>query len=320
MSFTSEIKSEIIKKSINGLINQKAFLAGFIRSTGSLIRVGKDFGFEYSIENKEISDFISDLFYSVFGFFPSQSGSEKDWLNGSRERVTYQCVGERGISVLSELEILSKTKKRFDIIIDLNVELLKTEEAKRSFIKGVFLGAGNVTLPKKTKEKVTSTGYHLELKFTSYRASSEFISLLESFSINTRIIEKKEHFLVYIKSAESIKDFLALINTPKAVLKLTDRIIEKEIMNNVNRAKNCDLANVNKQLLASEKQINAINLIEKTFGLDYLSNDLKETAIFRRDNPEFTLNELSDEMGITKSCLNHRLRKIISIAETVTKD
>ena len=320
MSFTSEIKSEIIKKNINGTVNKKAFLAGFIRSTGSLIRVKKAFGFEYSIESQETAHFILEQFQSVFGFLPEQSGIEKDQLNGNRERVTFQCIGEKGISVLSELEILSKTKKHFDIIIDLNVDLLKTEEAKRSFIKGVFLGAGNVTLPKKTKEKVTSTGYHLELKFTSYMASSEFISLLESFSINTRIIEKKEHFLVYIKSAESIKDFLALINTPKAVLKLTDRIIEKEIMNNVNRAKNCDLANVNKQVLASEKQINAVNLIEQTFGLDYLTEDLKETAIFRRENPDFTLNELSDEMGITKSCLNHRLRKIISIAETITKD
>ena len=98
------------------------------------------------------------------------------------------------------------------------------------------------------------------------------------------------------------------------MLKLTDLIINRELVNNINRRKNCDLGNVNKQVEAASKQIEAINKIEKTIGFSALKEDLLVTANARKINPEETLNELAERLGVSKSCLNHRLRKLVQIA------
>ena len=113
---------------------------------------------------------------------------------------------------------------------------------------------------------------------------------------------------------EDIKDFFAFLPAPISVLKITDLMINRELVNNSNRRKNCDLGNVNKQVEASSKQISAINKIEKTVGLESLKEDLYNTAIARRDNAEETLVELAERLGVSKSCLNHRLRKLVQIA------
>ena len=99
------------------------------------------------------------------------------------------------------------------------------------------------------------------------------------------------------------------------MLKITDLMIEREISNKSNRQKNCDLGNVTRQIEAVEKQIEAIDKIQKSGAFDELKPNLKEVAIARKEYPDDTLSELSERLGITKSCLNHRLRKIVSIAE-----
>ena len=131
----------------------------------------------------------------------------------------------------------------------------------------------------------------------------------------TRIVKRREGYIVYIKSAEDIKDFLAFLPAPISVLKLTDLMIERELANKINRQKNCDLGNVNKQVEASVKQVKAIKKIDKIIGLEGLKPDLMATAKARLENPDETLNELAEILNISKSCLNHRLRKIVEIAE-----
>ena len=114
---------------------------------------------------------------------------------------------------------------------------------------------------------------------------------------------------------KEIKDFIAFLPTPISVLKLTDLIISRDIINDSNRRKNCDLGNVNRQIEASAKQVDAILKIEQTIGLDGLKADLKEVAIARKKNPDETLLELAERLNLSKSCLNHRLRKLICIAK-----
>ena len=128
-----------------------------------------------------------------------------------------------------------------------------------------------------------------------------------------RLMEKKDEFVPYLKSAEEIKDFLAFIGAPKAALKITEIMIEKEVMSNANRQKNCDLANVTKQVDAAEKAIAAIDSLIASGKLDTLNAHLKETALARREFAEDTLQELAERLGITKSCLNHRLRRLTEL-------
>ena len=123
------------------------------------------------------------------------------------------------------------------------------------------------------------------------------------------------NYVLYIKSAEEIKDFLALLNAPKAVLKITDVMISNEIVNDANRKRNCDMANLSKSVVANEKYASRIKFIAETLGLDELPEDLKTVAVARLENTTDTLSELAEKLGITKSCLNHRLRKLASIAD-----
>jgi len=126
---------------------------------------------------------------------------------------------------------------------------------------------------------------------------------------------RRDSYVLYIKSAEEIKDFIAFLPAPVSVLKLTDFMINRELKNRSNRQKNCDIANVNKQVEAATKQLASIEKIEKIIGLDTLKEDLRRTAIARMDNPELTLGELAELLNVSKSCLNHRLRKLNVIAE-----
>ena len=132
-------------------------------------------------------------------------------------------------------------------------------------------------------------------------------------------MRRKGKFVVYIKSVEEIKNFLAFLSLPLSVLKLTELIIEREITNASNRATNCDLANVEKQVEASAKQISAINKIKK-YNQSLLSDTLKEVAEARLTYKDETLVELSSRLNISKSCLNHRLRRIIAIADGIKEE
>ena len=136
--------------------------------------------------------------------------------------------------------------------------------------------------------------------------------------IKSNITRRKEDYVLYIKSGEEIKDFIAFLGAPVSVLKLTDIMIEREIVNVTNRRKNCDLGNVNRQIEAQEKIIRAIEKIEKaelSRGEVLLKPDLKITAAARKEYADDTLVELAARLSITKSCLNHRLRKISEIAD-----
>jgi DNA-binding protein WhiA len=174
------------------------------------------------------------------------------------------------------------------------------------------VSTGGCTLP--TDNLGSSTGYHLEMVFSHYTPALETSEKLAEFGVITKITRRKDNFLVYIKSAEEIKDFIAFLPAPVSVLKIMDLMINRELTNNTNRQHNCDMANLNKTVDASAKQLSAIEKIEQTIGISTLKKDLAETAIARRENPEETLVELAERLNVTKSCLNHRLRKLITIA------
>ena len=138
---------------------------------------------------------------------------------------------------------------------------------------------------------------------------------MEEKGFRFKIAERKNVWAVYIKDSASICDMLAYLGADKAVLTLNNLLIEREIRNNANRQKNCITANIDKSVDASEKHIAAINKIRAREGMfDRLAPHLKEIAAARVENPFSTLDELADKLGLTKSCVNHRLRKITEIA------
>lgn len=193
-----------------------------------------------------------------------------------------------------------------------NIEDLETEEEKKALIRGIFLGSGSINDPTKK--------YHLEILLNDKDAAQYIQNILKSFNIKAKILEINN--TIYIKEGEEISKFLAFIGAQKSVLKYEEIRVMREIRNNVNRQVNCETANLNKTISASVMQIEAINYLKKVKKYEELPTGLQEIAELRLEYPEMSLKDLGSllENPLGKSGVNHRLKKIIEIADEAKKE
>ena len=168
--------------------------------------------------------------------------------------------------------------------------------------------------------EIGSIGYHLEFSSKNYGFLSMLSEYLAEFEINAKLLKRKKTYVLYIKDAEQVSDTLALVGANSSVIELQNEIVKRELRNKINRQTNCESGNITKMVNASIKQLEAIDKIESTIGLSALPPDLEEVAILRIANPEESLTDLLklSTLNLTKSGLNHRLRKLISIADNLT--
>lgn len=312
MNFGKVIKEEIQSKLPKQNCCKKAFLTGLVRGAGSLYIKDGELALDFAVTGEEFAFTVVSFFESVFSFQIREISVSTDRLN-KKDRFIMSISGENAATVLQELGIISDDGNDLSVNFRLFSSVGDKECCVKSFLKGLFISSGSCTVP--DFEENGTTGYHLELAFTHTAPASEVVVKLIEYGIEAKATRRKDNIVVYVKNSESIKNFIALIGAPVSVLKLTDLIINKELSNNSNRQVNCDLGNVTRQIEAFEKQLKAINKIDAVLGLDSLKGDLKETAIARKDNPEDSLIELAKKLGITKSCLNHRLRRLVGIAD-----
>jgi len=183
----------------------------------------------------------------------------------------------------------------------------------RAYIRGCFLATGSISDPDKS--------YHLEVTFPDSLLADEFINLLTVFEIQPRSILRKGNILVYLKEGQEIVDFLNVIGAHGALLRLENIRIIKDMRNQVNRIVNCETANLEKTVNASYRQVNNINYIKERIGLESLPKNLYEIAQLRLENPDISLSELGKMLNppLSKSGVNHRLRKLDKIAEDLKK-
>lgn len=180
---------------------------------------------------------------------------------------------------------------------------------KKAFLKGVFLGSGCVTNPNKD--------YHFEVIVKSKAYSDFVIKIMEEFNTNPKSIKRGQNYVIYLKDAESISRFLAIVEANKAVLEYENIRISKSLKNDINRSVNCETANLNKVVLASVRQIEAIKKLKMSNKFDLLNEKLKEAANLRLKNEDSSLDELVklSNNSVSKSGLYHRFEKIIKLAE-----
>jgi len=190
--------------------------------------------------------------------------------------------------------------------------LVKGEDRKIAYIKGAYLGGGSCTLPTDG-----GTGYHLEIVFNEKKTAQDFCLILDEFDLFAKWIERKDTYVVYMKSKEAISDFLATIGAHNSLKKLVAVSEKREEANNDNRTRNCMAGNADKSAIASVKQVVAIRKIEEKTKYKDLNEELVALAKLRLQYPEKTLQELADMLGVSKSCLNHRMRRLIEIAEEI---
>ena len=309
MSFSKEVKAELIGKKFDASCCAHATLSAYLRTSAFIVSEGGNVGFEFSSDG-EVAEFFSKIITEEYGV-PARVVI-KDKPKKSQKPV-YKFINRDTLRILSDLGLAEIDEKGVGLKLNIDEYAVENDCCKTAYIKGAFLGSGSVTLPAYGK----GTGYHIEFVFTNYQTATDFCELLSELYFMPKLVERKGGYVVYMKSREEITELLGVMGATKAVLKLSAFTVEKDFNNSENRRLNCEVSNLSKQLDASAKLRKAVQKIEETVGLESLPLPLQDVAKARIEHKEKTLSELSEMLGITKSCLNHRLRKIAEISENL---
>ncbi len=216
---------------------------------------------------------------------------------------------------ISQLQEVEYKEKDIEISLDFekqiqNLNNMKEQEemAIKALTRGIFLGSGSVNNPENK--------YHLEIILSNKRNAQIIKNLLSKMQIHLKELERKNGYSLYIKEGEEISRFLAFIGANISVIKFEEIRVIREIKNNVNRKVNCETANLNKTINAAVRQIEAIKKLKETGKFKNLSDNLKEMANLRLENPDSSLVELGQMLKdpIGKSGVNHRLNQLIELA------
>ena len=198
---------------------------------------------------------------------------------------------------------------RQNLVLHINFGLLEEECCRASFLRGTFFAGGSLTDPQKR--------YHLELNTSHLQASRELEVLLRECGYPPKSLARNGSFITYFKQSDQIEDFLTWIGAPVAAMRIMSAKVEKDLRNSVNRRLNCDSANLDKAVGAAQEQMEAIRKLREAGLLEQLPDKLQLTAALRLEYPELSLSELAESFDppVTKSCLNHRLRKLVELAK-----
>ncbi len=228
-------------------------------------------------------------------------------------------LGEgKGTFLIEEPAKLKAIFDTFDLDRDgglslhINLAVLEEEHCRTAFLRGAFLAGGSVTDPMK--------GYHLELATSHYYVGRELPALLREVGFEPKETQRKGNRVVYFKQSHHIEDFLTYLGAPVSAMAVMNAKLERDLQGRVNRQVNCDSANLDKTVAAAREQLAAIERLRESGRLDALPDKLREAARLRLENPELNLAQLGAlcAPAVSKSAFNHRMRKLMELAETNT--
>lgn len=307
MSFASEVKKELISTNTDSCC-QKAELAAIIRMNGDLFTQKKVNTLNIQTENAAIARRIYTLIKSFYDEPVELLVRKKMKLKKNNVYIV-----RLKSQVDNFLHALHIEYEENTIIQTIPNETFKDICCKRAYLRGAFLARGSINNPE-------TSSYHLEI-FNFYETHNrELQHIFNVFNLRARTLKRRNGYIVYLKEAEKITEFLRIVGANKALFKFEDVRIVRDMRNSVNRLVNCETANLNKTISASVRQVESIKLIDETVGLDSLPDKLKEIALLRLQYPEVSLKELGELIGsgkISKSGVNHRLKKLDEMAEKI---
>ena len=304
MSFTSDIKKEIISKGVEECL---PCISAFVKTSGTVgVKDGKPAFFLVS-ETENVAEFFMSAFAETLGTELYITNASWDRMSG-RDKLLLQCPAMKTVEVMQKLRLLKKTG---EIREGISRTLVSTETGKIDYIKGAFLGGGSCMIPSESGK----TGYHLDWVFSDRKAARDFCEILDEVELIARLTERKETSVVYIKNKEQISDFLSAIGVTNSLRKFSALVEKRDDANRNNRARNCIAGNADKTAIAAVKQVVALQKLVERGGLEDLSEDLKTLALVRLKNPSMSLQELADHLKVSKSCLNHRMRRLMALSQ-----
>lgn len=306
MSYASQVKKELTGLTVHK-DNAQAELMALIRMNGALGIANQQMVLSVQTESPAIARRIYSLlkdFYNVESEIVVRRKMKLKKNNTYVVRLRYHVKG-----LLTELGILDG----FHIMERVPVQLLKNDLMIQSYLRGAFLAGGSVNNPETSR-------YHLEI-YSLYEEHNEMIAeMINHFQLNARTTARRSGYIVYLKEAEKIADFLQLIGATNSMLEFENIRIVRDMRNSVNRLVNCENANMDKVANAANKQVANIQFIDQHVGLNNIPEKLREIAMTRLAHPEVSLKELGELVPggpISKSGVNHRLRKLNAYADKI---
>ena len=310
-NFTEEIKAEIMRAAPEDEKCALAFLSAFVRTSGSIVSSGGKFGFEIVTENEQTASYVVEIIEKIFLLDVQRVDPQLDMLSG-RDKFIFDCVGDGALKLLEKMGVVACDEEGVSLRFGIDKVLTEGDARRSAYLKGAFLGGGSCTLP--DEQTYSRTGYHFEVVFSNRITAGDFCELLCDFEVLAKLVGRKDSAVVYVKSKEVISDLLNQMDVPDSLDKLNKIVEYKDKSNNSNRVANCSVSNIDKAVTASVAQIKAIEVISQTIGLQSLDKNLFEVAEARLADPNASMRELADRLSITKSCINHRMRKIFEIS------
>ena len=302
-SFSMKVKNEIIN--LNTTKTEKiALLSSYIRNNAVITSDS----ILINTENIYISKYIFNLIKELYNVLPIITVRKS--FNFKKGMSYLLKINKNKNMILKDLSLINDEGYFINVPREY---IYESDDDKMSYLRGLFLATGSVNDPKTAR-------YHLEFLIDDYDYSLFICELLDDYKLNSKLIERTNGFMVYIKEAEKISDFLKILKATNGVLYYEDIKAYREQKNLINRLNNCEQANVEKTINSALSQIEDIQLIENTIGLDGLDEKLRLVAIYRKKYKEVSLSELSkiisieNNINLTKSGLNHRMRKLREIA------
>lgn len=305
LSFAATTKKELTLITDAESCCEKAELSALIRMNGSVQLTSQRVVLDISTENAAIARRIYTLIKKTYKLHTELLVRKKMRLK--KNNVYIVRVPGQVQELLSDLKIVSEG---FIFTTGINKEIIRGNCCKRAYLRGAFMAGGSVNNPE-------GSSYHLEIASIYEEHCKALSQLANKFDLNARCIERKKGFVLYIKEGEKIIEFLSIIGAHQALLRFEDVRIMKDMRNSVNRIVNCETANLNKTIGAAVRQIENIRLLQREVGLDSLPEKLREVAEIRLQHPDLNLKEVGDMLkgSVSKSGVNHRLRKIDELAE-----
>lgn len=301
-SFSYKVKSELCRTAVSRLCCARAEAYGVLlycnTFTPTLVRI--------ITENAEFAARLPRLFQRAFSVKFDRLPED----DGGHGKLVFQITDPEKLDrIINQLGY----DPRQTMVLHVNFALLEDECCRTAFLRGAFLAGGSVTDPQKR--------YHLELATSHVQAGREVEALLRDMGFEPKNVMRQSNLITYFKSSEHIADLLTLIGAPGRALEIVSAKIEKEMRNTVNRRVNCDAANLDKTVTAAYEQVEAFTRLTESGAINELPVKLQEVAVARLLQPELTLSELAATFDppLTKSCLNHRIRKLMEIAKEEKK-
>ena len=301
LSFSREVKEEIVFNDFDYQC-EKAILCAMIKIIGTLSLSQSGLSLVLRTENAKIASklhkFLKDLYQPHIEFLVSRKMKLK-------KNNVYILRVSKAREILDDLHLM----EGIGIQNIPDQRLLETDDQRREYLAGVFLSSGSVNNP-------DTSNYHLEMSVNEEDYAYFIEGLMNQYELNAKVIKRRNKFVIYLKSAEKIGDFLRAIGASQSVMNFEMTRIDRSMANTVNRWNNCDIANEVKAMSASTAQIEDIAYVIDKAGIEILDAKTRQVALLRLDNPELTLNELADVylqttgQTISKSGLHHRFQKI----------